>query len=136
MTESPAPQAVALEEVRSWHGLAVDGVEGREAGIAHGLFLDAASGEPTWLVVKCKRGRFGALLVVVPAADCAGGSGRVWVAHGRDSIRSSPLVDPRRPLLREHELAISAHYEIGEGVGRAAAVAGRPAAAVTSQPGP
>ena len=133
MTEPPAPQAVALDEARSWRGLAVDGAEGREVGAAHALFLDAVSGEPTWLVVKCKRGRFAASLVVVPAADCAGG-GRVWVAHGRASIRSSPLVDPRRPLLREHELAISAHYEIPESVGRPVEVAGRAEASITSQP--
>jgi len=135
MTESPAPQAVALDEARSWRGLAVDGAEGREVGTAHGLFLDTASGEPTWLVVKCRRGRFAASLVVVPAADCAGGGGRVWVAHGRDAIRSSPLVDPRRPLLREHELTISAHYEIPESVGRPVEVAGRAGGSVTSQPG-
>jgi hypothetical protein len=135
MTESPAPQAVSLEEARSWRGLAVDDFEGRGVGTAHGLFLDAVSGEPSWLVVKCKRGRFAASLVVVPAVDCAGGGGRVWVAHGRDSIRSSPLVDPRRPLLREHELTISAHYGATELVGRAAEVVGRAENSVTSQPG-
>jgi hypothetical protein len=123
-----------LDQARSWRGLVVDDVEGREVGTAHGLFLDAASGEPSWLVVKCKRGRLGASLVVVPAADCGGGGGRVWVAHGRDAIRSSPLVDPRRPLLREHELAISAHYEVPESVGRAVEVVGRAEASITSQP--
>ena len=41
-------------------------------------------------------------------------------------MRSAPVVDPARPLLREHELTICAHYGIGEAVGRAAEVAGRP----------
>ncbi len=49
-------------------------------------------------------------------------------------IRSAPVVDPTRPLLREHELTICAHYGIGESVGRAAEVAGRPEGSVTSQP--
>ncbi len=44
------------------------------------------------------------------------------------------MVDPSRPLLREHELTICAHYGIGERVGRAAEVVGRPEGAVTSKP--
>jgi hypothetical protein len=134
MSEPQVPRAVTLDEVRSWRGLTVDDVSGREVGTAHGLFVNASSKAPTWLVVKCRRGRFGSSLVVVPAVDCAGGGGRVWVAHGRDAIRSSPLVDPRRPLLREHELTISTHYDIPETVGRAAEVFGRAKASVTSQP--
>jgi hypothetical protein len=125
---------LGLDEARSWRGLSVDDVSGREAGTAHGLFVNASSKAPTWLVVKCRRGRLGSSLVVVPAADCAGGGGRVWVAHGRDAIRSSPLVDPRRPLLREHELTISTHYGVGERVGRAAEVASRAEGSVTSRP--
>jgi hypothetical protein len=49
-----------------------------------------------------------------------------------DAIRSAPVVDPSRPLRREHELMICAHFGIGEKVGRAAAVAGRPAGDVTA----
>jgi hypothetical protein len=44
------------------------------------------------------------------------------------------VVDPSRPLRREHELTICAHYGIGEAVGRAAAVVGRDEGAVTAQP--
>ena len=44
------------------------------------------------------------------------------------------MVDPTRPLLREHELAICAHYGIGERVGRAAEVAGRGDGEVTAVP--
>ncbi len=40
--------------------------------------------------------------------------GRVWTAQGREAIRTAPAVDPTRPLLREHEVAICAHYGIGE----------------------
>ena len=60
--------------------------------------------------------------------------GRVWVAHEREAMRGAPVVDPTRPLLREHELAICAHYGIGETIGRAAEVAGRAAGSVTAQP--
>ena len=44
-------------------------------------------------------------------------------------------MDPARPLLREHELAICAHYRVGERVGRAAEVVGRDEGALTARPG-
>jgi len=124
----------SLSEARAWIGHRVDDAGGAGFGQVHALFADAGSGEPTWLIVK--QGRFGGNLVVVPLRDCAGAAGRVWVAHPRDAIRSSPVVDPTRPLLREHELTICAHYGIGERVGRAAEVARRAEGSITSQPAP
>ena len=122
----------SLEQARSWVGYQVDDEGGGGVGRVSGLFADATDSAPAWLIVK--QGRFGSTLVVVPLRDCAAGAGRVWVAHERAKIRSSPVVDPTRPLLREHELTICAHYGAGEGVGRAAEVAGRDEGAVTSQP--
>jgi hypothetical protein len=132
MTESPTVTPLSLDEAKGWVGDRVDDVGGSAIGPVHGFFVDAESGEPSWLIVK--QGRFGGTLVAVPLRDCAAGAGRVWVAHARGSIRGAPVVDPTRPLLREHELTICAHYGIGEGVGRAAEVVGRPADAVTSRP--
>lgn len=132
MAEPAASARPSPTEARDWIGSQVDDASGTGVGQAHGLFLDAGSGEPTWLIVK--QGRFGGSLVVVGLRDCAAAAGRVWVAHPRDVIRSSPVVDPSRPLLREHELTICGHYGIGERIGRAAEVAGRPAASVTSTP--
>ncbi|HEV7398898.1 MAG TPA: hypothetical protein VGN84_01375 [Solirubrobacterales bacterium] len=126
------PAASAPSEARDWVGHSVDDMSGTGVGQVHGFFADAGSGEPSWLIVK--QGRFGGSLVAVPLRDCAGAARRVWVAHPRDTIRSSPVVDPTRPLLREHELTICAHYGIGERVGRAAEVAGRTEASVTSTP--
>jgi hypothetical protein len=130
----PAPALPSLSEVRDWIGAQVDDVGGTGVGQVHGLFADATSGEPTWLIVK--QGRFGGSLVSVPLRDCAAAAGRVWIAHPRETIRSAPVVDPTRPLLREHELTICAHYGIGESVGRAAEAAGRAEGSVTSQPLP
>jgi len=135
MSEAHATRPLGLDEARAWLGNDVDDVDGRQVGFAHSFFVDAASGAPAWLVVRSKRRRLGSSHVVVPATDCAAVAGRVWVAHGRESIRSSPVVDPGRPLLREHELTICAHYGIAESVGRAAEVAGRDGASVTSKPG-
>jgi len=132
MTEEPAAPP-SLEEAQAWIGNGVDDLGGASVGQAHGLFVDAESGAPTWLIVK--QGRVKPTLVAAPLRDCAAAAGRVWIAHDRDVIRRAPVVDPTRPLLREHELTISAHYGIGETVGRAAEVAGRDEGAATSQPG-
>jgi hypothetical protein len=132
MGEPAASTPPSLSEARGWVGYQVDDAGGTGVGQAHGLFADAGSGEPTWLIAK--QGRFGGSLVAIPLRDCAGVGGRVWVAHPRETIRGSPVVDPARPLLREHELTICAHYGIGERVGRAAEVATRAEGSVTSQP--
>jgi hypothetical protein len=123
----------SLEEARTWIGNGVDDLGGASVGQVHGLFVDANSGAPTWLIVK--QGRVKPTLVVVPLRDCAAAAGRVWIAQEREKIRNAPVVDPTRPLLREHELTISAHYGVAETVGRAAEVAARDEGVVTSQPG-
>jgi hypothetical protein len=79
-------------------------------------------------------GRFTGPTVAIPLRDCAGAPSRIWVAHPRRTIRAAPVVDSTRLLLREHELAICAHYGIGERVGRAAEIVGRPEGSVTSRP--
>lgn len=121
-----------MPDASEWVGYEVDELAGSRAGAVHGLYCDSSSGETTWLIVKLGRRR--GKLVAVPVANCAAAAGRVWVAHDRDALRAAPAVDPARPLLREHELAICAHYGIGEGVGRAAEVAGRPEQEITSRP--
>ena len=132
MAESAPPSVPSAGEVRGWLGWPVEDLEGGRVGRAQAIFADPGSGAATWLVVK--QGRFGGPLVAVPLRDCAGGGGGVWVAHHREAIRMAPVVDPTRPLLREHELTICAHYGIGERVGRAAEVAARPPDSITSQP--
>jgi len=131
MTEELAAPP-SLEEARTWIGNGLDDLGGAGVGQVHGLFVDADSGAPTWLIVK--QGRVKSTLVAAPLRDCAAAAGRVWIAQERETIRRAPVVDPTRPLLREHELTISAHYGAGETVGRAAEVAGRPENSVTSQP--
>jgi hypothetical protein len=133
MAEAPTGTS-SLAEVRGWVGHAVDDADGAAVGQVHGLFVDAGGGEPTWLIAR--QGRVRGTLVAIPLRDCAGAGGRVWVAHEAGAIRDAPVVDPSRPLLREHELTICAHYGIDERVGRAAEVVARPEGSVTSQPAP
>jgi hypothetical protein len=118
--------------VSSWLGFAVDSADRQRVGRVVAIFVDSADGEPSWLVVGL--GRRGRKRVAVALRECAAAAGRVWTAQPRSALGEAPAVDPSRPLLREHELAICAHYGIGESVGRAAEVAGREAGAVTSRP--
>jgi hypothetical protein len=131
MSDGPAALP-SLEEARGWIGYGVDDLSGAGVGQVHGLFVDAGSGAPIWLIIK--QGRVKSTLVAAPLRDCAAAAGRVWIAHERETIRRAPIVDPTRPLLREHELTICAHYGVGENVGRAAEVLGRSENSVTSQP--
>jgi PRC-barrel domain len=123
----------SLSEVMGWVGAEVSDIGGSAVGQVHGLYVDGGNGDPAWLVVQAGRRR-SSRLVAVPLHDCAGAAFGVWVAQEGERLRSAPVVDPSRPLRREHELTICAHFGIGEGVGRAAEVAGRPEGDVTAEP--
>jgi hypothetical protein len=120
-------------EVRGWVGAEVAELSGAAVGQVQGVFVDADDGEPAWLVARLGRRRR-ARIVALPVSNCAGAPFGVWVAQEADAIRSAPVVDPTRPLRREHELTICAHFGIGESVGRGAEVASRQAGGVTATP--
>jgi len=137
MADPPPAPPPTLAEATSWTGFEVDEAGGARVGRVHSVFVDADSGEPSWLIAILGGGRWRrgpAKSVAIPIRDCAAAAGRVWIAHGRDALRTAHSVDPGRPLLREHELTICSHYGTGESVGRAAEVTGRPAGSVTSKP--
>jgi len=120
-------------EAMGWLGAELAELGGSALGQVQGLFVDAEGGEPAWLIARLGRRRR-ARVVAVPFANCAGAPFGVWVAQEADAIRSAPVVDPTRPLRREHELTICAHFGIGEKVGRAAEVAGRAEGEITATP--
>lgn len=128
-----AARQVPTAEVMGWLGAGLAEIGGETVGQVQALFVDADSGEPAWLIARLGRRRR-ARVVAVPFANCAGAPFGVWVAQEADAIRSAPVVDPTRPLRREHELTICAHFGIGEKVGRAAEVAGREEGGITATP--
>ncbi len=142
MTEAAPGALPDLAEALSWAGSPLDDADGRPAGHVQGAYTDAETGAPAWLTVavsdgggrRLPFGRPRSKAVVVPLRECAAMPARAWTAQSREAIRAAPAVDPSRPLLREHEIAICAYYGIGERVGRHAEVAGRPAGSVTSLP--
>ena len=131
MTE--AAMMPSLAEAMRWQGAEVRDVDGAAVGEVEGCFVDSGSGDPAWLIARVGRRRH-AKLVAVPLRDCAGAAFGVWVAQEGEALGTAPVVDPTRPLQREHELTICSHFGIGEGVGRAAEVAGRPERTVTASP--
>lgn len=124
---------LSAAEAMSWLGADIAELDGDAVGQVQGLFVDADNGEPAWLIARLGRRRR-ARVVAVPFANCAGAPFGVWVAQEADAIRTAPVVDPTRPLRREHELTICAHFGIGEKVGRAAEVAGRTEGGITASP--
>jgi len=123
-----------LAEATGWVGADVTAMGGSTVGQVQGLFVDEESGAPAWLVVRLGHRRRRTRVVAVPLGLCAGAPFGVWVADQGEKLASSPVVDPARPLRREHELTICASFGIGEAVGRAAEVAGRPQGSITAAP--
>ncbi len=123
-----------LAEAMGWVGADVTAMDGSTVGQVEGVFVDADSGAPAWLVLRLGHRRRKARVVAVPLGLCAGAPFGVWVADRGEKLSSAPVVDPTRPLRREHELTILANFGIGEAVGRAAEVAGRPAGSITAAP--
>src|SRR6187200_1773208 len=130
MTEA---RQVSTEEAMGWLGAEVAELSGSSVGQVQGLYVDAESGEPAWLIARLGRRRR-ARIVAIPFSNCAGAPFGVWVAQEADAIRSAPVVDPTRPLRREHELTICAHFGIGEGVGRASLVSATISGETTATP--
>ncbi|MGN6254306.1 MAG: PRC-barrel domain-containing protein [Solirubrobacterales bacterium] len=122
-------------EAMGWLGADVAELGGEEIGQVQGFYVDADSGEPAWLIARLGRRRR-TRVVALPFTTCAGAPFGVWVAQEAEAIRSAPVVDPTRPLRREHELAICAHFGIGERAGRAAEVAVREEGGITATPPP
>jgi len=131
--DPPAGTLPDLAEALGWVGFELDDAAGNVFGRVHGVYADAEGGGPVWLVAATGQRRR-MRTIVVPLRECAAMPGRVWTAQGHDAMRSAPTVDPSRPLLREHEVAICEHYGIGEKLGRHAEVASRAGGAITAQP--
>ncbi len=118
--------------MRGWSGHRLDEIGGANVGKIDGLFLDAESGEPEWLLARM--GRFGHH-TVVPARDAVEGVKRVWVPYTRDQIRQAPKVDPSAGLTAGAERRLLEHFGILADAGRGAAIADRDESEQTAEPG-
>jgi hypothetical protein len=131
MAEATVPPT--REEASAWVGAELTDLEGKGVGRVEGFYADAGDGQPVWLVARLGRRR-STRMIAVPLRECAGAPFGAWTAQPGEALRTAPVVDPSRPLRREHELAICSHFGIGEAVGRAAEVAARGEGEVTALP--
>ena len=120
-----------LQDVAGWKGHRLDELTGANVGRVDGVFVDAETGEPEWLVARM--GRFGHH-TLVPARDAVEGVGHVWVPFTREVIRRAPKVDTIASLTAEEERALLDHYGIGGGAGRAAEISAREPGAISVRP--
>jgi hypothetical protein len=123
----------SLHEAESWVGAELAALDGPRIGEVQGFYVDHLGGAPAWLIAKLGRWR-GTRTVAVPLRCCAGAPFGVWAGLDGELMKTAPTVDPTRPLRREHELAICAHFGIGENAGRAAEVVRRAEGDVTATP--
>ena len=129
-------EPLSLGEAIGWVGAPLADLEAEPIGEVQSVYIDSTSHGPAWLVAKLTGSRRrGGRVVAVPVDVCAGAAGiGVWAAIDGSRLRAAPVVDPSRPLLREHELAICEHFGIGGDVGRAGVVADLEAGAITAIP--
>jgi hypothetical protein len=120
-----------LSEALGWIGYRVDDLSGARAGTVLAIYVDIEDDEPAWIAVKT--GRFGKV-TAIPYAECAAAPGRVWVAHGRKTIRGAPAIEAGEPITREAELDLCTYYAIPPDRGRHWEIAERADGAVTSKP--
>jgi hypothetical protein len=132
------PEPLPIGEAIGWVGTPLTDLGAETLGEVQSVYIDSVSHEPSWLVAKLagegRRGK-GSRIVALPADLCAGAAGvGVWAAVDGESLRGAPVVDPTRPLLREHELTICEHFGITGKNGRAGAVHDLVDGAITSIP--
>lgn len=114
----------SLNEALGWIGSRVDDIYGVPIGRLEDVWIDPATGEPRWLLVK--EGRFGGRSTLVPFDDATAGGESVWIPYERDVVREAPQVEPAVPLTQQVEATLRNHY--------AAAVASHEARAAAPEP--
>jgi hypothetical protein len=126
-----APNLPTLAESEHWVGLEVDGVGGRTLGRVAVLHVDAADGEPRWVVL-----RLGPVAgcTAIPFEHVAEGAGRLWAPYDRESVRDAPRFRPKDALSAEDELVLCGHWAMPEQSGRSAEVADKDDEEITAVP--
>ena len=85
------PKLPTLAESEHWVGLEVDGIGGRTLGRVAALHVDAADGEPRWVVL-----RLGPVAgcTAIPFEHVAEGAGRLWAAYDAGVGPRCPALSP------------------------------------------
>lgn len=84
--------------------------DGRRIGPVGQVYLDDATGVPTWVTVKT--GLFGTRETFVPLQGAVLTKGQIQVPFAEAVVKSAPGIDPDRHLDAEEEAELYAHYEV------------------------
>jgi hypothetical protein len=94
-------------------GAAVTNQDGEKLGKVDGLFVDDASGVPTWVSVTS--GLFGAHHNLLPLAESRFDGEVLWMPYSKDDLAAAPPHDPDVPLTADDEQLLYDHYNVGYG---------------------
>lgn len=110
------------DQAIGWTGARVDAIDDGSIGRVEGIYLDAESGEPAWLIFRI--GRLGRR-TAVPFEFAAAGAGSVWLPFEKDRLKRLPEVDPAAGMHPALERKLCAHLGIPEGGWRLGVISGR-----------
>lgn len=86
---------------------------GGKIGSIGQIYLDDATGEPSWITVKT--GLFGTSESFVPLENASVSGNDVAVGYDKDKVKDAPRVDPDGSLSPEEEDRLYEYYGLGSG---------------------
>ena len=104
-----------IEQAESWIGQELVGVDLQPVGTIKDIYLDAATEQPEWAVVKT--GRFGGVSFV-PLAEAERHSEAVRVPYAAAKIESAPSAKADGELTQDEEAQLYDHYGLVYGESR------------------
>lgn len=101
------------QEVLDWRGRAMVDRDGDKIGQIEAIYLDAATDQPEWALVKT--GLLGGKGTFVPLAQATPEGGSVRVPYEQAHVRDAPSVEPGGELSQDEEAHLYDHYDLAYG---------------------
>jgi sporulation protein YlmC with PRC-barrel domain len=99
---------IDYDDVPNWRGRDVIDRQGHAVGVLTDLYVDEATGQPEWAVVKT--GLFSHRVTFVPLSQASSHGLRVQVAYDQGRIHDAPNIDPDGHLTADEEARLYQHY--------------------------
>jgi len=90
--------------------------DGDKIGSVGQVYLDAQSGDPSWVTVKT--GLFGTKETFVPLQNADVADDRVVVAYAKNQVKDAPRIEADGPMSRDEEGELYSYYGLGSTDGR------------------
>jgi hypothetical protein len=97
-----------IDDVPNWRGRDVVDRHGHPVGVLTDLYVDEATGQPEWAVVKT--GLFSHRVTFVPLSQATSHGMQVQVAYDQSHIHGAPNIAPEGHLSAEEEAGLYRHY--------------------------